>query len=135
MSPTPLRSSDPQPFVANVCPEIASSSQVVVTDADANFPDTLTMGPSGELTTYPNPFPASEGLAIEFTVAASERVEITVLTLAGVAIWTYAIDLPPGFQHFHWSGIDDQGHPVPNGPYWCVLRTGDAHRYNLVFKE
>jgi hypothetical protein len=118
-----------------VCPEIVSTSQVVVTDADAIFPDTLTMGPFGEITTYPNPFPSSEGLAIEFSPPIAERVELSILALSGVPVWSYANDLPPGFQHFHWPGLDNDGHAVPNGAYWCVVRMSNAHHYNLVFKE
>ena len=90
---------------------------VEIAAADAILPDTLTMVPAGSIITYPNPFPASDGLAMEFTPQVSEHVEITIFTLAGVAVWTYAIDLPPGFQHFHWIGVDNDGHPVPNGPY------------------
>ena len=118
-----------------VCPEIVSTSQVVVTDTDAAFPDTLTMVPVGEITTYPNPFPSSEGLAIEFTPLLAEHVELVLLNLSGVQVWSYTRDLPPGFQHIHWPGIDNDGHAVPNGAYWCVVRMGNAHHYNLVFKE
>ena len=50
-------------------------------------------------------------------------------------MWTYGIDLPPGFQHFHWIGVDNNATPVPNGAYWVVVRMGGAHQCNLVFKE
>jgi hypothetical protein len=118
-----------------VCPEILSTLDVEIVDTDAILPDTLTSVPVGPLTTYPNPFPSADGLAIEFTAQVAGRVEITIRTLAGVAVWTYAIDLPPGFQHFHWSAVDNDGQAVPNGPYWCVVRIGNTHQYNLVFKE
>lgn len=118
-----------------VCPEILSALDTEITDADVILPDTLTMAPAGPLRTYPNPFPAAEGLAIEFTPQLAGRVEIAILSLAGVALWTYGIDLPPGFQHFHWSGIDNDGKPLPSGAYWCVVRMDNAHQYNLVFKE
>jgi hypothetical protein len=118
-----------------VCPEIVAASQVMVADADTIFPDTLTLGPVSEISTYPNPFPSTHGLAIEFTPQSQQHVEVNVLTLAGVLVWSYGADLPAGFQHIHWAGIDDHGDPVPVGPYWCRVKRDGAHHYNLVFKE
>lgn len=118
-----------------VCPESLRVSHVTLADADTTFPDTLTLRPFGELHTYPNPFPATEGLAIEFTAPVAQRVTTEIHTLGGVTVWSYSIDLPAGFFHLHWNGNTNDNTPLPAGAYWVVVQMGGRHHCSLVFKE
>jgi hypothetical protein len=108
---------------------------IVVISGDMAASDTLVVPSAGDMKTYPNPFPAEHGEAIEFTTTTPDPYTIDVYTLGWEKVYTHTTPQSPGFQHFHWAGFDTGGAPVPAGPYWIVLhRDGTVHT-SLVFKE
>jgi hypothetical protein len=90
---------------------------------------------SGDLVTYPNPFPSHEGLAMEMTFDTEQTLEIVILDLEGNTVWSYSLLSPPNFQHIHGVGTNNANEPQPNGLYWVRARFNDRYHYNLVFKE
>ena len=97
--------------------------------------EALELATSGDLVTYPNPFPTYEGLSIEMTLDADETYEVVVQTLGGEPVWSYSLASITGYQHVHWVGINNASQVVPNGPYWIRARFNGHYHYNLVFKE
>jgi hypothetical protein len=92
----------------------------------------LTLGPFGDVRTYPNPIGAT-GLSIEFDGSSGEQVEVTAYTVAGERVWRHTQEGVQGLNHIHWMATNDSRTPVPAGAYWVVARGAGRHHYNLVF--
>ena len=121
-------------------PDTVSAPVVTVATTDANapatqVPGTLELLTTGDLRTYPNPFPTVDGLAIEFDTQGAQRIEVVILSLRGVPVWSYSQDVLNGFQHYHWFGTNDANEELSNGSYWVRVRFNDHYHYNLVFKQ
>jgi hypothetical protein len=84
---------------------------------------------------YPNPFNPST--RIEFELGRAERVEVSVVDLAGrrVAV-LLAADLPAGEHFATWNGRTDDGISAPAGQYFSVLKTaaGQVSRSMILLK-
>ena len=120
--------------------DTVSTGELSFSPGDSVVAPPLAIASSGDLSTFPNPFPAAEGLAIELNLAGpTQRYELAALNLAGVQVWSYAYDNGlPGHYHIHWMGIDNAvptPNPVPNGSYWIRGRFNGRDHYNLVFKQ
>lgn len=120
--------------------DTVSSGDLSFSAGDSLVAPALEIPSSGDLSTFPNPFPAAEGLAIELNLAGPlQRYELVALNLAGVPVWSYAYDNGlPGHYHIHWMGIDNAvptPNPVPNGSYWIRGRFNGRDHYNLIFKQ
>jgi hypothetical protein len=119
----------------NRTPETSTETPyIVVISGDVAASDTLLVPSTGDMRTYPNPFPAEHGEAIEFTTTTSDPYTIDVYTLGWQRVWTYTAQ-SPGFNHIHWAGLDSGGAPVPAGSYWIVLHLDGTVHTSLVFKE
>jgi hypothetical protein len=118
-----------------VAPDTVATSDVTLADVDVAFPDTLKLAGSEELDTYPNPFSAVDGLAIEFETQAAQQAELTVLNVSGTPVYTESVNSVAGFMHHHWHGVEQGGGELPDGLYWLVVRFDGAPRYDPVFKE
>jgi len=126
---------DPGDYIieAAVVPEIdAARLPAVVGEVDVQLADTLLLGPQGDVLMYPNPSP-EEGIGVEFTASTAQRCTVEVRTLAGELLWSYAMDVPPGYYHVHWAGHDAQAASVPAGAYWTIVRVDGGCRCGLVF--
>jgi hypothetical protein len=79
---------------------------------------------SWRLTAAPNPFNPATVFRLE--LAASARVDITVLDLRGRLIRTLASGdlMPAGSHEFRWDGRDDRGGGIPSGTYLVRARAG-----------
>ena len=72
---------------------------------------------------YPNPFNPST--AIEYYVPEKNWVTLSIYNVAGKHIAQLVEDSrEQGFYVARWQGVDDQGHSVASGIYFCRLRVG-----------
>ena len=95
--------------------------------------DTLTLRPSGALSTYPNPG-AEDGVSIEVTVAGAQAYSVEVRGLDGSLVWHFSQEVfSPGLYHVHWVGHDSEEHEAPSGAYWILVHYDGRWVYNLVF--
>jgi hypothetical protein len=80
--------------------------------------------PFASLRTYPNP--ARSDVRIQFTLAASGRIEAEVFDVAGRRVATPArgVALAPGLHEVRWNFETDAGRQVPEGLYRVRIRTG-----------
>ena len=71
------------------------------------------------------PNPAVATAAIEYTVAAGDRVDLAIYNAAGRCVRTL-VSAMHGVGRFsqRWDGLDDGGNEVPSGMYTCRLRVG-----------
>jgi hypothetical protein len=106
--------------------------EVTLGDADAVLPDTLVLGPSGDLAAYPNPAPP-EGIGLEFTAQTQQRISVEIVHTDGDVIWSFEQDLPPIFYHVHWPGTDEEGHATETGAYWAIVHVNGDESIALVF--
>ena len=73
---------------------------------------------------YPNPFNPETN--IEFDVAKSSLVKISVFDLAGKEVITLVNEnLDVGTYNIKWRGIDDKGNTLPSGVYFYEMRSAD----------
>lgn len=57
----------------------------------------------------------------------AERVEITVRNQGGVALYTQHVEnISAGVQSFSWSGLSDDGEPLPEGEYRVSVKAFNA---------
>jgi hypothetical protein len=105
---------------------------IVCGEHSCDTPDTLVLGRRGDISLYPNPFAASAAAAFE--LEASSSVLLTVRYIDGTLVRTLVDGTrAPGHHTVLWDGNNDQGAPVPPGPYWVVLRVEeDEYRYVLA---
>ena len=111
---------------------VVALPEVTIDDTDVVLPDTLVLGPSGDLAAYPNPAPA-EGIGLEFTAQTQQRISVEIVHTDGDVIWSYEQDLPPIFYHVHWPGTDQDGHAAETGAYWAIVHVNGADSIDLVF--
>ena len=73
---------------------------------------------------YPNPFNPETN--IEFDVAKSSLVKISVFDLVGKEVITLVNEnLDVGTYNIKWRGIDDRGNTLPSGVYFYEMRSAD----------
>jgi hypothetical protein len=115
------RSGNPAPGAASwvTNPGDAKSKPVTAVD-DRNVvpaPRGLEIGPN-----YPNPFNPSTRIRI--AVPCRDRVRITILDAAGVAVWssTRIMD-SSGETEVTWDGNDSNRNPVASGVYVAAVQT------------
>ena len=73
---------------------------------------------------HPNPF--NQATKIEFALAKSGFVSLTIYDLLGRAVRTLASEhLPSGHKSVSWDGKDDSGKEVASGIYFYQLRARD----------
>jgi hypothetical protein len=73
---------------------------------------------------YPNPF--NQSTKIEFTLAKSGFVSLTIYDLLGRKVGTLVSGhLPSGHKSILWDGKNDSGKDVASGIYFYKLRIGD----------
>jgi hypothetical protein len=65
----------------------------------------------------------SGSAAVEFGLAAADRVEVRLYDVAGRLVRTLADRLyPAGEHHLVWDGADDTGRPAARGVYFARVR-------------
>ena len=83
---------------------------------------------------YPNPFNPST--TIDYTLAKSGFVTLTVFNTAGQTVRTLvSATMPAGKQSVVWDGKNDRGHTVTSGVYFTRLSQGTqaaVHRIMFV---
>jgi hypothetical protein len=73
---------------------------------------------------FPNPF--NPATTIEFKLAATASVNLSIFDAAGRLLTTLADQtLPAGPHRLTWDGVDARGQAVGSGVYFYRLRTGD----------
>ena len=73
----------------------------------------------------PNPFnPDTE---IRFSVPARGHVRLSIYNVEGQRVRTLEDGIrEPGEYAVHWNGLDNTGHSVASGVYFCALEAGNA---------
>ncbi len=119
-----------------IAPDTVAASDLMLGAADAAFPDTLKVGRSPGLSTYPNPFDA-DGMGMEGIALDPQQLVFRILATDGTPVWTRTQDWPgASFTfHYHWIGDDDGGHPASHGMYWALVDRDGAHFHSPVFRE
>ncbi len=76
----------------------------------------------GLLGNYPNPFNPSTTLS--FTLPREMKASLDIYSTRGMLV-RHLLDgrLDPGIHHVVWNGLDNHGHQVPSGVYFCRLKT------------
>ena len=81
------------------------------------------------------PLPARDVVHLDFALARSARVSITIHDLRGriVRHLQPAAELGPGSYAPGWDGLDDERHAVESGLYFARFRAGsEAHDWRIV---
>lgn len=105
----------------NVSP-ISNIAKVValvlgVDDDDQELPQDFSLSQN-----YPNPF--NPATTIEYSVATTSRVRLTVYNIRGQTITTLVDDIKgPGRHEQTWNGSNDRGSQVASGVYFYRLET------------
>ncbi len=74
----------------------------------------------------PLPTPAVRNVTIRYSLAAAERVGLTVQDLTGRVVRTLcASSMNRGVYNVAWNGVDDRGREVAHGVYFVRLTAGD----------
>jgi FlgD Ig-like domain len=101
-----------------------------VTRVQASYDSTETVAVPGDsrlldsvkLLAAPNPF--FGGSKIDFTLARTDRGDLTVFDLSGRKVRTLASGaIEAGVHRLDWNGRDDHGQPAPAGVYFVRLST------------
>gem|GEM_PF-6221297 len=77
----------------------------------------------GKITGFPNPF--SKDITIRFENKASAALEINIFNGTGEKV--FHLSTTPqttGFYQFTWNGKNAIGFDLPEGSYFCVVRSG-----------
>ncbi|HUV37728.1 MAG TPA: T9SS type A sorting domain-containing protein [Patescibacteria group bacterium] len=73
---------------------------------------------------FPNPF--NPMTVIEFSIASTNHVNLSVYNAAGQHISTLVDTyLDANIYRTEWSGTNDNGDPIASGVYFCILKTSD----------
>jgi hypothetical protein len=112
----------PYRAIAWAHPHLADSSAVYeFTGANITIPDTLVIEPTELITVYPNP--TADSVGIEFLMEPAHHVTVYVEELSGKVLWSYEfVSGDETFEHVEWPGTDNDGHAVPAGMYWIVIK-------------
>lgn len=108
------------------------TGEITLATRDVVAPDTLALGPSGDLSTYPNPG-APDGIGAEFTAQVAQTYTVEIHSLDGDVVWNFSQAVPAGYYHVHWDGDDESEQQAPAGAYWFIVRVDDQALYGLVF--
>lgn len=112
--------------------EPVETVDLVLGGEDLVAPDTLTLGLSEGLSTYPNPG-APDGIGVEFTAESAQTYTVEVHTLGGDLVWSFSQSVPAGYYHVHWDGHDESEQHAAAGAYWIIVRVDERSLYSLVF--
>ncbi len=75
------------------------------------------------LPNYPNPFNPST--AITYSIPAQSQVTVRIFDVEGNIVRTILdTEQPPGRYTVHWNGLNDRGHRVASGTYFCRFTAG-----------
>lgn len=76
------------------------------------------------LRVYPNPF--SNATKIQFNVSDATTTQLEIINLIGSKVYKPGqSNFVSGENTFTWYGKNTQGEPLPNGIYFCILKTGN----------
>ena len=76
------------------------------------------------LKVYPNPF--LDILNIEFDIETECNTSLKIFNLMGENLFTLIDEnMPEGHHQVSWNAIDHAGNKLPNGIYFCVIKTGN----------
>jgi hypothetical protein len=126
---TPNRTYTVKTWVVPSLPK--SVGPVICGERSCDTPDTLVLGSHGDIVLYPNPFAGSA--AVGFVLPEEASTVLEVRDIDGKTVKTIDQGVKPAGVHvIGWNGTDDQGIPLPPGPYWVVLRVDDDYRYLLA---
>jgi C1A family cysteine protease len=91
----------------------------------AGNPSVLSQQDSFSLSSYPNPFQRLAGLT--WTLPGfSGDAQLQVFDASGRLVRTlHRGPLAPGSYRFSWTGLDEAGHSVPAGVYFCRAQSGN----------
>ena len=82
-----------------------------------NIPESFHLYPN-----YPNPF--NSRTVIKYDLPYPERAHLSIVDVSGKKVTTLINeDIPAGFHHFNWKGVNDYGVPVASGIYFIQLET------------
>ena len=71
---------------------------------------------------FPNPF--NSRTVIKYDLPHPEWVHLSIIDVSGKKVTTLINgDVPAGFHHFDWKGVNDYGVPVASGIYFIQLET------------
>jgi hypothetical protein len=92
-------------------------------------------GPSTRVALANQPNPASGATDIKFTLAADERIELSIYDLSGRAVRSLARGtFSAGTNRVHWDGLDSNGRPAAAGIYMVRLKgTRTQATHNVVW--
>ncbi len=106
---------------------------VCATEIASTYDSTETVGVPGSgallldsvrLLASPNPFFGGGGSKVDFTLARSDRGDLSVFDLSGRRVRNLASGvLTAGTHRFTWNGRDDHDRPAPAGVYFVRLTT------------
>ena len=92
-------------------------------------------GPDTRVALANQPNPASGATDIKFTLAADERIELSIYDLSGRAVRSLARGtFGAGQNSVHWDGLDSSGRPAAPGIYMVRLKgTHTQATHNVVW--
>jgi hypothetical protein len=92
-------------------------------------------GPAARVALANQPNPASGATDIQFTLAADERIELSIYDLSGRAVRSLAKGtFNAGPNTVHWDGLDSNGRPVAPGIYMARLKGAHTQAtHNVVW--
>jgi hypothetical protein len=92
-------------------------------------------GPAARVALANTPNPASGATDIQFTLAADERLELSIYDLTGRIVRSLArATFSAGPNTVHWNGLDSSGRPVAPGIYMARLKgTRTQATHNVVW--
>jgi hypothetical protein len=92
-------------------------------------------GPDTRVALANQPNPASGATDIKFSLAADERIELSIYDLSGRAVRSLAKGtFSAGQNSVHWDGLDSSGRPAAPGIYMVRLKgTHTQATHNVVW--
>ncbi|NOQ97639.1 MAG: T9SS type A sorting domain-containing protein [Calditrichae bacterium] len=103
------------------------NSQTGIRDAESRISDRhiILLAPA------PNPF--NPGTDIQFILAASTEIELSIFDITGKKVNTLVRGLLPAGKHqYRWNGTDDRGGSLSSGSYIVFLRSKDETRSQKI---
>lgn len=89
---------------------------------------------SAEAGGYPSPFGTFAAIMYEVANAGLTIVRVETVALETVRILVDSAQ-PAGSHQVLWDGLDDDGHSVPDGPYWVKVITAGEESARLIVKD
>ena len=110
-----------------------SSAVFAIGKRDVAVSQPLALVSTGTVSASPNPFTGGE--SIHFELLTTDRVFLGTFSVAGLRIQDLGSGTwRSGVYDIPWDGMNRDGQPIPDGPYWVVLSTPGREEAELVFK-